>query len=812
MKVVINVAEKPSIAKHLISALAGSSFTKENSLSIYNPIFTYKGNFQGVSAVIKVTSVTGHVREMAFNKKYQNWNTINPRVLLKDAEIEIRDSEDKLNVIKNLKQLSGDATDLFLWLDCDREGEAIAYEVIDICMSVNRNLKLHRAKFSSVNPSELIKAFETPATPNINLNHAVLARQEVDLRSGAAFTRFQTNMVRKNCPTAMFSSFISFGTCQFPTLSFIVDRFLKHVDFKNNKFWYIKLVIDKDGMDVELSWKRQKMFDKYICGMLYEFVMENPKAVVRSVRISEGTKLKPYPLTTVDLQNLAVSKLRLTSDRVMKAAEKLYTDGFISYPRTDTNMFSDATPFKYILKRLESNTEFGDYIKLLSEESFHRPRKGKKNDEAHPPIHPIKNFTGDKNSDEGLIFDLVARHFAACCSKDAIVENIEVIVDVNSEEFNTKGLKIKEKNFLRVYDKYYNLKERQLPTFVDGEVLILKEISLSEGETTPPKLLTESDLITLMDKNGIGTDATIHEHIKTIQDRKYAYKQGMFFKPTQLGLALLGAYKKLESDLANPFFRAETEINYTRIANGQANKDQVVEEILGTMEKNFAAIESNAARFMDSFTTIFNEYKTYTRRLDQPETSQSTVTTSKIDSQVEEKLESAKTPSHPSNLFENIDGTKSTQRTATSSDEDTMTLGQCKVCNVGNLQVKISKNNLIFVGCTHSYNCGGYFFKTKLSSAKHASKSCEKCKSPMGEFGLKGATEFWCLSAQTCPDSVYHSLTRVETNKNEKSSKSVSKEKDPKTAKTTVTCYFCKKPGHVTTNCPDGKQKQETKP
>lgn len=100
---------------------------------------------------------------------------------------------------------------------------------------------------------------------------------------------------------------------------------------------------------------------------------------------------------------------------------------------------------------------------------FNKPRKGKKNDEAHPPIHPIKNFTGDVDSDEGKIFDLVARHFAACCSNDAIVENVEVIVEVNGENFNVKGLKIIERNFLNVYDKFYTLKEKQVPSFIIGE-------------------------------------------------------------------------------------------------------------------------------------------------------------------------------------------------------------------------------------------------------------------------------------------------------------------------------------------------------
>lgn len=805
MRIVVNVAEKPSIAKHLIAALAGNAHNKENSCSQYNPIFTFSGMFQGSNAIIKVTSVTGHIRELAFDEKYSNWNTINPRVLLNGAELEIKDSNDKLNVIKNLKKLATNATDLFLWLDCDREGEAIAYEVIDICTAVKSDINLLRAKFSSVNYTELISAFENPISPNINLNYAVKARQEVDLRSGAAFTRFQTNIIRKYYPEAMLAKFVSFGTCQFPTLSFIVDRFLKHVNFKNNKFWFIKLILEKDGLEAEFSWKRQKFFDKYMAAVLYEFVMENPKAVVRGVNKNEGVKFKPYPLTTVDLQNLAVSKLRMTSDRVMNAAEKLYTSGFISYPRTETNIFSENTAFNSILKQLEGNPEFGDYVRYLNGEGFQRPRKGRKNDEAHPPIHPVKNFTGEKNSDEGLIFDLVARHFAACCSKDAVVENLDITVDVNGEEFSTKGLKIIEKNFLNVYERYYHLKERQLPDFLPNEALKPKELSLAEGETSAPKLLTESDLITLMDKNGVGTDATIHEHIKTIQDRRYAYKQGQFFKPTQLGLALLGAYDKLGSDFSNPFFRAETEVNYTKVANGQAQFEQVISVILERMDKNYILIESNVNRFIEYFKKIFIEYGTYVKKLEPIEQSYATSTNSNNgDGPSRYNRMSNEISQGPSGLTGNSNYIieESNPHQEMLPNGNVLVIGQCPECDTGYLEVKLSKKKAYFVGCASFPRCTNtYFFESKLHSVQPCIQSCPRCRSPMAEFTFQNSKDKLCLSMQQCDNTVSAYLKKVQSTRYENDKKYAGKNNFNKSS-SNLSCYLCQKKDHFANKCP----------
>ena len=131
-------------------------------------------------------------------------------------------------------------------MDCDREGEAIAYEVITICQEVNPNIRIHRAKFSAITRRDLENAFQNPITPDPKQNDAVLARQEIDLRTGAAFTRLQTLWLKDSFPKSVLGSSVSYGSCQFPTLSFVVERYLQHIQFQNMKFWYINVVVGEN--------------------------------------------------------------------------------------------------------------------------------------------------------------------------------------------------------------------------------------------------------------------------------------------------------------------------------------------------------------------------------------------------------------------------------------------------------------------------------------------------------------------------------------------------------------------------------------
>lgn len=172
-KVVLNVAEKPSIARAITDALRKGGTQNEFSRSKFNPIVKFVRMFGDEEVTMKVTSVTGHIQEIYFDEAYKDWNRVDPADLIDKAEVKKRFSEDKMGIVENIKTLARQCSDLVLWLDCDREGEAIAYEVLDVCASVGvteRTIQVHRAKFSSTAVSEMRRAFETLGKPQKTLS------------------------------------------------------------------------------------------------------------------------------------------------------------------------------------------------------------------------------------------------------------------------------------------------------------------------------------------------------------------------------------------------------------------------------------------------------------------------------------------------------------------------------------------------------------------------------------------------------------------------------------------------------------------
>lgn len=130
----------------------------------------------------------------------------------------------------------------------------------------------------------------------------------------------------------------------------------------------------------------------------------------------------------------------------------------------------------------------------------------------------LQNVNLDLQGNEKRVYELICRHFLACVSKDATGSETTVNVVVVEEEFTATGLVIYERNYLDVYI-YEKWNSKEIHNYQIGNIFQPTELSMPEGSTSPPSLLTEADLIALMDKNGIGTDATHAEHINTIKQR-----------------------------------------------------------------------------------------------------------------------------------------------------------------------------------------------------------------------------------------------------------------------------------------------------
>lgn len=423
-----------------------------------------------------------------------------------------------------------------------------------------------------------------------------------------------------------------------------MDRYFRVKNFVPEEFWSIKVMHTREGKKVNFSWARNRLFDRMATVILYERCLTAKKAKVTKVQEKPTRKFKPLPLTTVELQKAATRLLRMNGQRAMSVAEGLYNKGFISYPRTETDRFDKGINLRALVEKQTPDQRWGQFAQNLTQGEFQQPREGRHDDKAHPPIHPITYAAPSVlSADEGRLYEYVVRRFLACCSKDATGVATDIDILYGDETFTAHGVIVLERNYLEVfiYDKWEDSAE--LPRFTVGEQFEPTEAMMTEGKTSPPSHLTEADLIALMDANGIGTDATMAEHIQKIQDREYvavvdgsgrasaadeeadeapssrggrgrgrggrgaagrgrggassagARRGQKYFIPTQLGVALIVGFDRMnfETSLGKPFLRKEMELKMKAICDGQATKSSVLQQSLQQYKNVYHQSEAN---------------------------------------------------------------------------------------------------------------------------------------------------------------------------------------------------------------------------
>ncbi|KAF5280260.1 hypothetical protein FQA39_LY18083 [Lamprigera yunnana] len=586
----LNVAEKNDAAKTIASLLSRGQSTRREGLSKYNKIYEFETTVLGHTVHMIMTSVSGHLLNYEFVSHYKNWQSCDP-VALFDASIVKQCSSNFETIKRTLECEIQTCQGLIIWTDCDREGENIGFEIIKVCRDVKPNIPVYRAKFSEITSASVFRALNSLGQPNKNISDAVDVRQELDLRTGAAFTRLQTLRLQKVFPDKLANKLISYGSCQFPTLGFVVERYKAIEDFVSEPYWKIKMNHNINTLTIDFSWKRDRLFNKNACETILDICKEQSNAKVENVECKIKSKWRPLPLDTVELEKTVSRKLKINAKDTMKAAEKLYTLGYISYPRTETNIFPKELNLNILVEQQCQDGTWGIFAQNIVANGGPNPRQGRKSDQAHPPIHPIK-YINNLSGNEKKIYEYIVRHFLACVSKDAVGHETIVEVDIAGEKFVAKGLLILEKNYLEVYI-YDKWSVKEIHQYSIGDIFIPTELIIVESNTIPPKLLTEADLITLMEKYGIGTDATHAEHIDTIKSREYVgLHENAYFMPGILGMGLVEGYNNigLEVSLAKPNLRADFEKDLKLICDGLKNPETVRTEQIQNYKRVFRIV------------------------------------------------------------------------------------------------------------------------------------------------------------------------------------------------------------------------------
>jgi DNA topoisomerase III len=503
--------------------------------------------------------------------------------------------------------------------------------------------QIFRAKFSAVTAKDIEAAMRTLGAPNENESKAVEARQEMDLKIGVAFSRFQTKYFQGKYGD-LDSAVISYGPCQTPTLGFCVERHDEIKCFTPEPFWSLDVHVEIGGRSFSLDWKRRRLFDEDIAGTLLHTLRVRDESwrdlYVTALTRSETRRSRPAPMNTVTLLKHCSSLLGIGPQSAMRAAEHLYLSGYLSYPRTESTAYPSSFDIRGTLAIVRSHPHLGEYSNELIRDGHNHAKAGVDAGD-HPPITPV----GMPNlsllsSEEGRVFDLVVQHFLASVSRDAkflvtkatfssTPPSSSASTSASSqqerdcvEEFMIVGREELEPGFTRVYGRQQTSAEYEegedddegggveqtLPSQIAvGMRCRVTSAKLRKGQTTVPGYLTESELIGKMEKNGIGTDASIPTHINNILVRNYVtLGPGRTLVPTGLGVVLVHGYYRIDPDLVLPDVRATIERFCDMIAKGVASKDEVVSHSLRNFQNKFIYYSENIGAMDSLFEASFS--------------------------------------------------------------------------------------------------------------------------------------------------------------------------------------------------------------
>lgn len=617
------VAEKPSLAGSIANILSDHKCSTKKGFNGACNVHDWNGHFMGSAVKFKMTSVCGHVMSLDFPAKFNNWDRVDPSELF-SCPTEQKEATAKLKMPAFLASEAKGADYLVLWLDCDKEGENICFEVMNCVLGVMkpaRGQNVFRAKFSSITDKDIRLAMNNLGEPDENQSKSVDARQELDLRIGCAFTRFQTKFFQGKYGD-LDSSLISYGPCQTPTLGFCVDRHDQIMTFKPEAYWVLQISLEiasgESTRKLPLEWERVRCFDKEAAVMFMQQVKGNDKAKVLSITTKEKAKERPIALNTVELMRVASSGLGMGPHHAMQIAEKLYIQGYISYPRTESTQYAESFDLKEVLRQQQNASDWGDDVKELLKRGINKPRKGHDAGD-HPPITPMRSASkNDFDSDSWRIYDYVVRHFIGTVAYNCKYLTTTIKFDLGGEKFSFTGKKLTEPGFTSVMTWQAITDEESVPNFNKDDLVEVADVKLAEKQTSPPDYLTEADLITLMEKHGIGTDASIPVHINNICQRNYVtILAGRKLMPTTLGTVLVHGYLKIDPDLVHPHMRSAVEEQLDLIALGKANFRSVLKHTLEVFKLKFQYfvknIEGMDQLFEVSFSSLAESGKPFSR-------------------------------------------------------------------------------------------------------------------------------------------------------------------------------------------------------
>ncbi|MGQ9705567.1 MAG: type I DNA topoisomerase [bacterium] len=497
--------------------------------------------------------------------------------------------EKKSKIIEEIKKLWKKASVVYLASDPDREGEAIAYQLLEnIGRSSGNVKKVKRITFNEITKTAVLSAIEKPREIDENLVKAQKARRILDRLVGYRISPMLWKHVTYR---------LSAGRVQTVALRLICERENEVREFIPQYYYSIDAQLGKgrEEFTAELViYKGEKIGspnDKNV--HIIETKEEADRKInelrrcefkVLSVKVKEEQRHPPKPFITSTLQQSANNILGFSSKKTMSVAQRLYEGkdigggdrvGLITYMRTDSPRIAEG-----------AITELRDYIikdygeKYLSDE-VRRYKAGGKAQDAHEAIRPtsvlrrpedLRNYL---DKDEFALYKLIWQRFTATQMSPARVERTTVEIGAGDGIFRANGSKLLFDGFLKVMPESKG-EEKKLPSLSEGEILNLISIESKEHSTQPPPRYTEASLVMTMQDLGIGRPSTYAPTISLLLDRKYVVKEGRSLIPTDMGELVADTLVKSFEDIFRVEYTAKMEEGLDRVEEGSENWQELL--------------------------------------------------------------------------------------------------------------------------------------------------------------------------------------------------------------------------------------------
>ncbi|MDD4867877.1 MAG: type I DNA topoisomerase, partial [Mycobacterium sp.] len=561
-----------------------------------------------------VESSRGHIRDLPraaadVPAKYKSepWARLGVNVD-RDFEPLYIISPEKKSTVSELKGLLKDVDELYLATDGDREGEAIAWHLLE---TLKPRIPVKRMVFHEITEPAILEAAEHPRDLDIDLVDAQETRRILDRLYG-----YEVSPVlwKKVAPK------LSAGRVQSVATRIIVQRERDRMAFRSASYWDIVAELDAsvsdptaqppifsarlttvDGMRVATGRDFDSLGRLRARGdgaapevvVLDEAGATELAAGLRGAQLSVASvEEKPYtrrpypPFMTSTLQQEAGRKLRFSAERTMSIAQRLYENGYITYMRTDSTTLSQSA---IDAARTQARQLYGEEYVAASPRQY--TRKVKNAQEAHEAIRPAGETFAipdavrrELDGDEFRLYELIWQRTMASQMADARGTTLSLRIAGSSAGrqvvFSASGRTLTFPGFLKAYVETVDElaggeaddAERRLPRLNEGQRLDARELSPDGHATNPPARYTEASLVKALEELGIGRPSTYSSIIKTIQDRGYVYKKGSALVPSWVAFAVTGLLERHFGRLVDYGFTAAMEDELDAIATGQQRR------------------------------------------------------------------------------------------------------------------------------------------------------------------------------------------------------------------------------------------------